>query len=169
MFTWWHHALPASLSDEHPYWIETVAIWVQWFHCHVWETVWVILLEATITRWVHYSHKDMEMCATILRSVMHFKQSVSNKNPKACQKSIPCTTQRLFSILSWQKWSSVVVFCYCSHVLQFLIYFLFKDAFSAHLVCKWLFELLLVSACRKRAILPWPLASTKHLCLEKYQ
>ncbi len=50
------------------------AIWVKWTHCHVQETRWFELCDmvhypagSSIRRWLHCSHKVMDMTATILR------------------------------------------------------------------------------------------------------
>ncbi len=50
----------------------------------------IILLEVAISRWVHYSHKGMDMVSNSAQVGCGVKQcSIGTKGPKMCQKKSP--------------------------------------------------------------------------------
>ncbi len=75
------------------------AIWVKWTHCHVQETSlrWFELCDmvhytagSSIRRWVHCSHKRMDMVSNNTLVGCVFKRcSIGTKRPKVCQENIP--------------------------------------------------------------------------------
>ncbi len=88
------------------------AIWVKWTHCHVQETSprWLKLCDmvhypagSSIRRWVHCSHKGMDMVRnnTQVDCGVFIRCSIGTKGPKVCQENIPHTNTT--SLNRWDK------------------------------------------------------------------